>query len=145
MNRSDIEIVQEKLASLQSYYKELADMQGITLEEYSSNYLYKRTAERLIQLIIEVATDINNMIIKALGKETPSDYYTSFIKVAEAGVFPINFALEISPSTGLRNIIVHEYQKIEDDIVHASIKKTLDYYLKYMNYVSHYMDSFSAD
>jgi len=50
----------------------------------------------------------------------------------------MDFALKIAPSTGLRNILVHEYQKIEDDIVYKSIKHVLDYYLIYFDKIYSY-------
>lgn len=141
MNNQDKEIMQEKLSSLQSYYRELTELQHITYEEYCSNHLYSRTVERLLQLIVETATDINNMVLKMISKETPTDYYSSFIKMAEHNVFPMDFALEIAPSTGMRNIIVHEYQKIDDRLIHASIRETLNYYLQYMEYLEKYLEN----
>ncbi|NLY39249.1 MAG: DUF86 domain-containing protein [Firmicutes bacterium] len=141
MNNPFTEIVREKLAALQSYYRELAELQSISYEDYSGNHLYRRTTERLLQLIVEAATDINNMVLKKAGEETPADYYSSFIKMAEAKVFPLEFALVIAPSTGMRNIIVHEYQKIDNRIVYDSIKSTLEYYLKYMEYLEDYLET----
>jgi len=140
MKRPDKEIMQEKLSALQSYYRELTELQHITYEEYCSSNLYRRTVERLLQLIVETATDTNNMVLKMLGKETPTDYYSSFIKMAECNVFPMEFALEIAPSTGMRNIIVHEYQKIDDRLVHASIRETLQYYLRYLEYLDNFLE-----
>ncbi len=140
MGEVKFEIVQEKLVTLQQYYQELKDLENITFNEYCSNNLYKRTAERLIQLIVEAATDINNILLKTLDKGISSDYFSSFLKLAEAGVITMDFALEIAPSTGLRNIIVHEYQRIDDELVYESIKKTLKYYLHYMKYINDYIN-----
>ncbi len=139
MSSPDKEIMQEKLSALQTYYRELNELQHITYEKYCSSYLYRRTVERLLQLIVETATDINNMVLKKISKEMPTDYYTSFIKMAEYNVLPMDFALEIAPSTGMRNIIVHEYQKLDDRLIHASIRKTLEYYLRYMECLEKYL------
>ncbi|HHW08169.1 MAG TPA: DUF86 domain-containing protein [Clostridia bacterium] len=141
MSKIEWEVLQEKLAALLQYYKELKTLEGITWEEYSQNYLYKRAVERLIQLMVEVATDINNMLLKSLGKGPTPDYFSSFVELAEAGVIPMDFALEIAPSTGLRNVIVHEYQKLDDRIVYASIKKTLTYYFRYLQLITDYVNS----
>ncbi|WP_279236996.1 type VII toxin-antitoxin system HepT family RNase toxin [Heliorestis convoluta] len=101
--------------------------------------LHKRAVERTIQLIVEVATDINNMILKALKKGPTVDYFSSFIELGELEVLPIEFALKIAPSTGLRNVIVHEYQKIDDHIVYSSIQDVLTYYEKYVRYIFRYL------
>ncbi len=141
MNNPYREIVREKLSALQSYYSELTELQQITFREYQSNRLYKRTIERLLQLIVEAATDINSMVLRNRGEETPVDYYSSFIKMAEARIFSMDFAREIAPSTGLRNIVVHEYNKIDDRLVHGSIQSTIKLYLSYMEYLKDYLES----
>ena len=140
MGEVKFKIVQEKLAALQQYYQELKELENITHNEYCSNNLYKRSTERLIQLIVEAATDINNILLKTLDKGISPDYFSSFIKLAEAGVITMDFALEIAPSTGLRNIIVHEYQRIDDSLVYNSIKTTLKYYLLYMKLIDDYIN-----
>jgi uncharacterized protein YutE (UPF0331/DUF86 family) len=139
MGKVELEVILEKLAALQKYYKELKALENISLEVYSENNLYRRAVERLIQLIVESATDINNMTLKSIDKGPSSDYYSSFIDLAEAGVISMDFALEIAPSTGLRNVIVHEYQRVDDKIVYLSISKTLTAYLKYMSLISNYL------
>ncbi|HSW09820.1 MAG TPA: HepT-like ribonuclease domain-containing protein [Bacillota bacterium] len=45
-----------------------------------------------------------------------------------------------SPSTGERNIIVHEYETIDDAIVHESVGQTLDLYRKYVAAVLEYLE-----
>ncbi|NLL19881.1 MAG: DUF86 domain-containing protein [Clostridia bacterium] len=139
MSKIEWEVFQEKLVALLGYYKELKALEGISWEEYCQNTLYKRTVERLIQLIVEVATDINSMLLKSLDRAPTSDYFSSFIELAEAGVLPTDFALEIAPSTGLGNVIVHEYQKIDDRLVYRSIKETLKYYFQYLQLITDYV------
>lgn len=139
MGKVEIEIIQEKLLSLHNYYSELLELKDISYEEYIGNKLYKRTVERLIQLIVEAATDINNILLKGLSLGPTVDYFSSFIELAEAEIFPIEFALKIAPSTGLRNVIVHEYQKINDKMVYQAIKETLKYYKIYMEYINNYI------
>lgn len=139
MGEVEFDIVQEKLGAIQQYYQELKELERATFKEYCSNNLYKRSTERLIQLIVEAATDINNILLKTLDKGISPDYFSSFIKLAEAGVITMDFALEIAPSTGLRNIIVHEYQRIDDRLVYNSIQHTLKYYLLYMKHINDYI------
>lgn len=86
---------------------------------------------------------IDNIIIcKKL--EVFLDYYkefnfNSFIDLAENNVLDMEFALKIAPSTGLRNILVHEYQKIDDEIVFKSIDNIFRYYLEYIEIISSYL------
>lgn len=130
----------KKLSVLLGYYKELKKVvKDISQENYSEQLLIKRTVEREIQLIVECATDINNMILKKLNKGPSKDYFNSFIDLAENHVLKLDFALGIAPSTGLRNILVHEYQKIDDEIVFKSIENVTKYYLEYIDIISTYL------
>lgn len=130
----------KKLGVLLGYYKELSTVvKDISFADYSSQLLVKRAVEREIQLIVECATDINNMILKMLNKGPSKDYFNSFIDLAENHVLDMEFALRIAPSTGLRNILVHEYQKIDDEIVFSSINNVMKCYMEYIDIISLYL------
>lgn len=128
---SDHERICAKLNKVQNYYDELKSLSSISLDEYLGNSIYRRAVERTLQLIVESATDINNMLLKMLGQKGAVDYYNSFINLAEQDIIPMDFALKIAPSTGLRNILVHEYEEIDDKVVYNSINPCLQYYLEY--------------
>lgn len=122
-----------KIEVMRGYYSELMDIVAdATLDQYVESTLIRRSTERIIQLIVECATDINCMILKGLGKPAPKDYFNSFIELGEVGVLEMDFVLSIAPSTGLRNILVHEYQKIDNRIVFQSIQSIKILYASYM-------------
>lgn len=90
--------------------------------------------ERLIQLLVDVAVDINAHILVDEGFASPQDAFDSFIRAGQIGVLPSNFAEAIAPATGERNIIVHEYEEIDDALVYDSIKETLKMFNEYREY-----------
>ena len=47
---------------------------------------------------------------------------------ASHGVMPEEFAKKISPMAGLRNILVHEYIKVNSAIIHQHIQHLEDFY-----------------
>lgn len=136
---SDRDRICAKLDKLQTYYTELKSLSSISLDEYINNSIYRRAIERTMQLIVECATDINNMLLKMQDNKGAVDYFNSFIDIAEQDIIPIEFALKIAPSTGLRNILVHEYEEINDEVVYNSINTCLQYYLEYMDLINQYL------
>ena len=132
--------INEKMIKLEEYLRELKDYKPESFEQYVTNKKDKYAVERLLQLIIDMALDINNMIIKSEGGYPASDYFNSFINLIELNVFDESFANEIAPSTGLRNRLVHEYEKVNDKIVYKNIDKTINYYKKYLKYILKYLD-----
>ena len=102
----------------------------------SKIWISKYAVERLIQLIVDLALDINNIILAYLQKPPASDYFNSFIDLAECGVLPESLAVKIAPSTGLRDRLVHEYETINDRIVFESISETIEQYIIYMKEIN---------
>ena len=138
MVSNDVEC--KKLSLLVKYYKEFKQLTGdLKISDYINDIVKKRAIEREIQLIVECATDINNMILKKLKIGPANDYFNTFVELADNNVFDMDFALKIAPSTGLRNILVHEYQEIDDRIVFESVNNVLHYYLQYIEKVSSYL------
>ncbi|MDI3548720.1 MAG: hypothetical protein PWR10_2372 [Halanaerobiales bacterium] len=129
----------DKLLKIEQYLKELKAVMPADYQEYLSNKMIRYAIERLIQLIIDLALDINNIIIKDKGKPPAIDYFNSFVELIEIGVLDKEFAYQIAPSTGLRNRLVHEYEKIDNKIVYDSIDKTYHIYRKYIKEISKYL------
>jgi len=134
------QVVERKLSKLKGYLEELSDYQTLSWEEYRAAFPHRRTVERLIQLIVDVAVDINTHIIVDAKKQPPADSFDSFLRAAELGMFPREFAQQIAPSTGERNIIVHEYEKIDDALVFHSIRDALSMYRQYIAFVRDYLE-----
>lgn len=132
-------IVRRKLNKMIEYLDQLEEVNQYTLENYLNNFFVKRTAERLIQLIVETATDINGHLIVSSGHKPPVDYYTSFIILSDLQILEQKFAEKIAPSAGLRNRLVHEYEEIDDEIVYNSIQKTIKTYKKYIRKIESHL------
>ena len=129
-------LIMEKAEAMKKYIKELKDLSsGMSYDEFQNN-AYKRYAiERLVQLIIDLAVDINNMILSYLKKPNSKDYFNSFIEIGEQDVIPIDFAVKIAPSTGMRNRLVHQYEDINEEIIYNSIEDTINNFQKYLCYI----------
>lgn len=135
------ELIRRKLNKLIEYLNELSNIADFTFEDYLGNYFIKRTAERLIQLIIEVATDINGHIAVDAGNSPPKNYFESFIKLSELGVLDRVLADKLAPSTGMRNRLVHEYDEIDDKIVYDGIPQAIDLYKIYISKIEKYINN----
>lgn len=61
-------------------------------------------------------------------EQPPADSFDSFLQAAKLGLFSVEFAKKFAPSTEERNIIVHEYEKIDDALVYHSIREALSMY-----------------
>lgn len=133
------DIILRKLLKIKKYIQELKTFSNIAFEEYKTAFIKKRAVERLILLLVEVATDINSYVIVEIGKNPPTDYYDSFIKAIEIGLISKQLGEKLAPSAGLRNRLVHEYDEIKDDIVFNSINDAIKLYTTFIKEVNDYL------
>ncbi len=132
-------LVMEKLHTMKNYLEELEAIGQLSFEEYQKDSWKRYALERLIQLIVDLAVDINNLILTFLKQPASKDYYNTFIEMGEAGVLPVDFAVSMAPCTGMRNRLVHQYESIEPEIIYHAIPKTIEGFKKYMKYINHYV------
>ena len=131
----DKNLIQRKLAKMSEYLTQLEVVASKSLDEYKEDHFYRYSTERLIQLIVECAIDINNHIVVESEKKPPEDYRSSFSGVSRLGVITQDLLDKIKGSASLRNILVHDYMDIDDDIVYQSIPQTVSSYHEYMRQV----------
>jgi uncharacterized protein YutE (UPF0331/DUF86 family) len=129
----------ELILKIIGYYEEFVEMtENVSLEEYKSNTILKRAIDKQIEIIIGKAIDINNEIAKMLEKMYSTDY-SSFVDLAEFGIIDMDLALKIAPSAGLRNILVHEYEEIDDEKVYTSFNDIKIFYKEYIRKLKSYL------
>lgn len=128
-------LLARKLSNLRQALDELARYAPSTLAQYRTDTLRRRATERLIQVIIEAAVDINmHLATVVLGRPSP-DYYSSFGDAAAVGAVSHILAQRLAPSAGLRNRLVHEYNEIDDEIVYRAAAGARELYQQYLESV----------
>lgn len=136
----DADVVRRKIRKLEQYLRQLQEARPPSLKTYLESWQTRRVVERLIQLIVEVANDINTHMIVELGHPPPDDYFEGFTRMGELGVLPADLAARLAPSAGERNILVHEYELIDDTIVYESIADALQNYTLYGKALLEYVE-----
>lgn len=141
MNKIESEIVLAKLDFMTDYLDSLSAFESITIEEYLSDRGKQLTIERLLQLIIQVAIDVNRYLLKRLEVQQPNSNFDVFIEVSNCGIITVELAKVLSQSGVLRNRLVHLYDEIDPVKVHQAISIILDKYPVYQRQVTTYLDS----
>jgi uncharacterized protein YutE (UPF0331/DUF86 family) len=136
MSPFDTDIIRAKIVIILENLKALEPIKEMNPDEYIRD-LYKRKAtERLMQELIEAAIDINTHIIVGSGYAPPDDYYQSFIRAGELGILSPGLAEKLASSAGLRNRLVHEYDRIDHSIILKAVSMAEEYYPKYVEEIS---------
>lgn len=132
------DLVKEKISLIQTELARLENFKQLSFQEIISDFSRQAIVERLLERIIGRGVDINQHLISELAtKDTsaPKDYRETFLKLPEFGIYPVEFAEQISKIVGTRNILVHEYDEINYSKIYSSISDCLKDYLAYCDYI----------
>jgi len=110
--------IAEKLTALIGYVDELEECSNVTPDEYRRDSVRRRAVERLCQVVVECAVDVNAMLIEAAGGSPPRSARESFEEAHGLGAVQENVRRRFCQTyVGLRNRIVHDYDTLDDAIV----------------------------
>ena len=140
MSPVDKEIVKRKMAIIVRNLKALEGVSTCARETYERDLYMRKAAERLLQELIEAAIDINTHIIVESGAMVPDSYYESFLELGSLKILAADLARSLAPSAGLRNRLVHEYDTIDDAVVHAAVAEAIRLYTDYIRAIQRYID-----
>ncbi len=111
--------------------KELAEKRIIEIEEWisSPDEKSKLASYKAFQEIVEAISDMAAMLIKDRGKLVEDDY-KNIEKLIEIKILEDKEAKILEDANGLRNRIIHKYNKTDDIIAKESIQNLLPYLKK---------------
>ncbi|RXI47768.1 DUF86 domain-containing protein [Clostridium tetani] len=137
MTRNVLETINGKMKELQ---KNLILLKSVSLNTNKDNLKEDMIRywgiERGIQICIECVLDISNVIISTLDIEKPDTYKECILVLGNEDIIPQRFAKQISNMVSFRNILVHDYMKIDEEIIINVLKNNLDDFAKFMNYIN---------
>lgn len=108
----NIEIIKNKLMEIQDHINRISRME-FTLEEIGSNRDIQDLISHRLHIAVESAIDIAAHIVSSLGlyqKEESKDF---FDELGKQKVITPQLAQNMGKACGLRNLIVHEYGKLD--------------------------------
>ena len=121
----DRPLIFRKLDSLSLYVKQLAEFRGISLEEYKRDWKVQRIVERTLQMAVETCADIADHIISDEGLRAPASVADAFTVLREAGIVSETLQGALVKMAKFRNVVVHQYDEVDADIVLAILTKHL--------------------
>jgi uncharacterized protein YutE (UPF0331/DUF86 family) len=120
----DRDRVLAKLDALDGHLGELRAIVPARFEAYQRTAT-KRACERLIQVSVEAALDVCALLVTGLRLGLPGEEDDLFDKLAKQGVLSAPTTTTLKRMKGLRNLLVHEYGRIDDGIVFQTVTQRL--------------------
>lgn len=137
-------LIKSKLSEMQGYYEELCPILDMETKDIVRDAVRLHALERLFQLIVDTALDINSHIIARSDIPSPEDFQSTFITLGVNSMLQREFAEKIAPSVGLRNKIIHKYGEVDIKQLVDAVKNEIGDYLEYIKQIERFIND-SAD
>jgi uncharacterized protein YutE (UPF0331/DUF86 family) len=118
----DRDLALRKIADIDQSFQQLAEYQGIDLDSYRSDWKIQRIVERTLHLMIEACMDLADHIVADRKLRVPDTGGATFEILAEAGLIDSDLSKALARMVGFRNILVHDYARLEPAIVLRVLK-----------------------
>ncbi len=126
MKRADQILIEEKLNSTKKFMLELAPFLRVSRQQFEREIWRQRVVERLTQIVVECAIDTNALLVQALNLPTPQHAKESFQILNQQGALDdVIMKRYVDKYVGLRNVIVHLYEKVEARSLYYSAHRLL--------------------
>jgi uncharacterized protein YutE (UPF0331/DUF86 family) len=129
----DKNLILRKLSELEDYQSQLKEYKNITVDAYNNDWKVQRIIERTLQLMIEICVDICHHIISAKKYRIPTSYSDTFLVLFEQQVFDEALLGRLQQMAKFRNILVHNYEKVDPEIVIPLLKHNLNDFTLFRN------------
>jgi len=110
-------LIGRKLTQLDTYLTQIREFSKVSITAYKSDWKMQRIVERTLQMLIELCIDIASHIISDEGMRLPSGYADTFTVLMEKKVIHRNLFKTMDKMAKFRNVVVHQYEKIDPAIV----------------------------
>lgn len=122
----------------------MEEAQPIQWNEYKEDKIKRRFIERTLQLAIESCLDLGSHIISD-ERWGNIDTNRDIIKILnEKGLIKNNFENYIKIAQ-FRNVIVHDYAKLDDEIIFGILKRNLNDLKNFFKWIKEYIEKVSGN
>ncbi|HEY2717319.1 MAG TPA: DUF86 domain-containing protein [Solirubrobacterales bacterium] len=113
--------VESRLERLRLLLDELEQIRAAGREAYDAELRQRLATQRALQLAIQACIDIAGHLLADSGEPIPPNYRALFPALTEQGLDSA-LAERLATAAGLRDILVHDYLDIDEDVVWGSLE-----------------------
>ena len=137
----DETLILRKLAELDEYTSQVKEYEQITVAQYLDDWKIPRIIERTLQMMIETCLDIASHIIADKELRVPTSYSDTFKVLHEEKIVSSELFSALDRMAKFRNVVVHQYEKVDAEIVVGILKKDLKDFMDYKNAIVGFLKS----
>ncbi|CAN5701417.1 DUF86 domain-containing protein [soil metagenome] len=135
----DREVLARRLRLLQETLDELRPLASLEPVALGQDPVTRAAIERFVQVLVDMAADVNTHIALAHLGQAPLTTAESFAQAAAVGAIPLELAKAMAPAAGLRNLLVHRYGDIDLNLLTQALPEIVEHFSAYVTHVAHWL------
>jgi uncharacterized protein YutE (UPF0331/DUF86 family) len=135
----DQRVIEEKLESLRRCIKRVEMKRPASSAELEEDIDLQDILSVNLERAVQLCVDIGAHIISLTEEETPKTMGETFQILSDLNILKSGTAKIMQKAVGFRNIAVHNYEKIDWDIVHSICTKQLNDFKHFAREVDAYI------
>lgn len=130
-----------KLQALDEYLGYLKELQKVNKRSFLNDYHFFGLAEHYLHLSIEVLLDVSKLVVIAYELPRPEEPRDLFEVLRKHKVINQRLFQSLSGVTGFRNILVHEYEKINKTLIYDNLQHSVEQFSEFKKQIKKYLKS----
>lgn len=128
-----------KLERLDEYLKFLKEIQKVNKKKFTEDFHFYGLAERYFQLSIEIVLDVGKLILVAKNLKRAEDNGDVFEILNDNKFISKKLFSRLAGINSFRNILVHDYEKIDREIVYKKLQKNLEDFIDFKKEIASFL------
>lgn len=133
---TNLSVIENKISAVRKYINILNGYKGYLQKELEDNLDLRGAVERYLYLAVQATIDLADAVIAFKKLRKPTTLSESFHILHEEKIIKSDLAEKLVKMTGFRNIIAHDYEKLNYDIVYDVLQNRLNDVKKFLEIIS---------
>lgn len=129
-----------KLQALDEYLGYLKDLQKVNKKSFLGDYHNFGLGEHYLHLSIEALLDVAKLIIIAYNFPRPEEQRDVFRVLHNKRVMSEKLYNQLAGASGFRNVLIHEYEKIDKTRVYEYLQNNIDQFEEFKRQVLKFLN-----
>lgn len=134
--------VDEKFKKLEESIKMLEVYKKISESDFLKDNTINGATIHYLVLSIEIVVDLGNHILSEIFQDHASAYEEVILKLGELKVIPEDFSTDNANMAKFRNLLIHEYIKVDMKRVYEYLQRAPNIFRKFAEYYFDFIDRF---
>ncbi len=122
---TNISTIENKITSVRKYLKILSNFEKYSRKEIENDVNIRGAAERYLYLAAQSVIELAEAVISFKNLRKPTTLKEGFEILEEEKLISVELREKMINMVGFRNIVAHDYEKIDYDIVYDILQNKL--------------------